>query len=132
MVEALVAIALLFGVGFAFFEIENAIIKKSTRSIRAGHAEIAYQAALCELITGIYEKKFANQINREETTPYIEIDGASKWQVQYQFTRQAPPKPQEAAFLIDVQIKSLQHTEWGEFLSDVNSANPTFTFCMKK
>ena len=132
LVEALVAISLLFGTGFAFFEIESAIIKKSTRDIRKAQAEIAYQAAMCELIIGLYEKKFANDINREHLTSYIDLEGAPKWRVQYQFKRCDPPEPAEKGFLIDVTIKSLLHTEWGEFLSVVNSENSSFKFCMEK
>ena len=40
LVEALVAIALLFAVGFAFFEIESAIIRKSNHVIQKAKAEI--------------------------------------------------------------------------------------------
>lgn len=132
LVEALVAIALLFSVGFAFFEIESAIIRKSTRDIRKAYAEIAYEAAISELIIGLYQKKFTDEITRGFITSYIDLEGAPQWQAKYEFTRCALEEPAEIAFLVDVKIKSLLHTEWGEFLQHTSAENCTFKFCIQK
>ena len=133
LVEALVAIALLFATGFAFFEIQSSISKKSLQTIRAVEAEIAYQHALAELIEGLYNKQFADDAARGFRAT-VRLQALDKWKVTYAFNRRDPPEdppdPQETLILIKVSIAILTHDEWGDF--PIIDPDTSFTFCVKK
>lgn len=132
LVEALVAITLLFMGGFLFFEIESAIIKKARMSTKKVQAEISYQLAVSQLVEDLHKKKFSDEINREFITDHLELTADKNWKVKYQFEKLKPIEPVDPAYIVNVKIVSLMHNEWGEFLQEINPRGVVFEFCVLK
>ena len=131
LLEVLISIVLLTGVSFALLELQKQTICNIQKQLKVCEAEIAYQAALAELLQGMQRKQFDDAIKNQKKA-LLELEDAKGWRAQFQFTRAKEPEVEEKAYIIKAELTCLEHKDLGDFRGHLSSKMTTIHLCIKK
>lgn len=128
LIEALVAITLLFIAGFSFFELQELITSKIRTRYLTIEKERIESLALGYLVENLYLKTFPWGTLEGEGEYHTSFQETPDWKVGYSFSfKEDKSEKPHTVFLLDVAV-SVEHAS--EQLT--NTAPKVYTFCVTK
>lgn len=133
LIEVLVAMTLLFIVGFAYIEIQKGLADKMRATIKKSKQERQAQQALVRLIEKLWQNVIPWEVIEQQKSYRLVLDPAI-WEVEYSFTNvkhEEEPLPTNS---VDVEVTFELYKNGEKVLqtNDLPFKSGPYRFCMTK